>query len=70
MEIIYSPMSDQPCEAPPTGSLLVANANDELPHQSLNLVTQHSLRVPIKELSKVSKVNNKLYSLFKTLGYK
>jgi stearoyl-CoA desaturase (delta-9 desaturase) len=69
MEIIYSPMSDQPCEAPPTGSLLVANANDELPHQSLNLVTQHSLRVPIKELSKVSKVNNKLYSLFKTLGY-
>jgi stearoyl-CoA desaturase (delta-9 desaturase) len=69
MEIIYSPMSDQPCEAPPTGSLLAANANDELPHQSLNLVTQHSLRVPIKELSKVSKVNNKFYSLFETLGY-
>jgi stearoyl-CoA desaturase (delta-9 desaturase) len=69
MEIIYSPMPDQPCEAPPTGRLLAANANDEPPSQSLHLIIQHSLRVPVKKLSEVSKEKITFYSTLKALGY-
>jgi stearoyl-CoA desaturase (delta-9 desaturase) len=69
MEIIYSPMSDQPCEAPPTGRLLAANANDTVPRQSIDLAIQHSLRVPAKVASRVSKENIKSYSKFEAVIY-
>jgi stearoyl-CoA desaturase (delta-9 desaturase) len=62
-------MPDQPCEAPPIGRLLAANANDKLPKQSLDFATQHSLRVPVKELSKVNKKSIKSYSALEALGY-
>jgi stearoyl-CoA desaturase (delta-9 desaturase) len=69
MEIICSPMPDQPLEATPTGRLLTANVNDKYPKQSLDLATQHSLRVTAKEVSKISKKNTKSYSKFEALIY-
>jgi stearoyl-CoA desaturase (delta-9 desaturase) len=69
MEIICSPMPDQPCEAPPTGSLLAANANDKLPKQSLDLATQQSLRIPAKKISNASTEKLKSYSTLEASGY-